>query len=70
MPFPECKLTGLYPAEADEQHKKEQYGLCLTANDFKNRSRGVNRRDLHIDKVCSGAGKHAYHKHPVLKEFE
>jgi hypothetical protein len=70
MPPGGLKLLRLYPAETDEQHKEQQDGLGLAADNLQYGACCMYGWYLHIDKVCSGSGYHAYHKHPVFKESD
>jgi hypothetical protein len=66
VPPPENQLARLNAAETDKQHQKKQDRLCPAAYSFKNRTCSVDGGYLHVNKVRSCAGDHAYYKHPVF----
>ena len=70
IPAGGVQLTGFYTAEAYEQHEEQQYGLCLAAYQLQYGTGRVDGGYLHVYEVCAGTRYHAYHKHPVLKEFQ
>ena len=70
MPALELELAGLDAAETDEQHQEKQDGLCPAADGFQNWPGCVDGGYLGVDEIGSGSGDHAYHEHPILKEFE
>lgn len=51
MPLFELQCTRFNPAETDEQHNEQQYGLRTATDDFQNRACGVDKWQLHVDKV-------------------
>ena len=69
MPAVRAQLARFDAAETYEQHEEQQYGLCPAADCLKDGTGTVYGGNLHIYKICSGAGNHADYKHPVLQEF-
>jgi hypothetical protein len=70
VPSLEFELARLNAAETDKEHQEQQDGLGLAADKFKCGPGGMDGGYLHVDKVRSGTGDHAYYQHPVLEKFK